>query len=212
MERDRMKRWSAVAGFVLFIALCASTAYWATQFFKPPARAVAASTQLAQPEFNLDAAAGLFGGRKTATLAAASNYVSKGVVVAGNPSKSVAIIAVDGKPAQAIGVDTDVVRGVSVKEVHTQYVLLSEAGAIKRVPLQDNPKTAVNVGAPSAAPVPVQPSMPIPPSMPVQPSALIPAPAPIQATPQISPPAAIDQPASSRGARSRRRNSESESD
>lgn len=181
-----MKRWPAVAGFVLFSALCASTAYWVLQFMKPPVRAVAASPQITQPEFNLDAAVGLFGGRKTTTLAAASNYVLKGVVMAGNPRESVAIIAVDGKPAQAVRVDAEVVRGVTVKEVHGRYVLLSEAGAAKRVQLQENVKPAVVMGAPGAAS------------------------APVQAAPLISPPPAIDQPAATRAERRRRNNSDSD--
>jgi general secretion pathway protein C len=187
-----MKRWPVVASFVLFSALCASTAYWVMQFFKPPVRAVAAPTQIAQPEFNLDAAAGLFGGRRTAALAAASNYVLKGVVVAGNPRLSVAIVAVDGKPTQAIGIDAEVVRGVTVKEVHTQYVLLSEAGVAKRVPLQENVKTPATASTPNVAPVPIQ------------------AQAPVQAPPQIPSAVIRDQPAPTRGARSRRNNSDSD--
>ena len=189
-----MKRWPAIAGFVLFSALCASTAYWVLQFLKPPVRAVAAAPQIAQPEINLDAAAGLFGGRKTTTLAAASNYVLKGVVMAGNPRESVAIIAVDGKPAQAIRVDAEVARGVTVKEVHGRYVLLTEAGVAKRVQLQENVKSAAAMGAPVAAPVRIQPS------------------APIHATPEISAPPTIDQPAMTRAERHRRNNSDSESD
>lgn len=131
-----MKRWPLLTSFVLFVALCASVAYWAMQLFKPAARAVAAApASVSKREIKLDAAAGLFGGRKSTTVA--ENYVLKGVMVARNPRNSVAILASDGKPAQAIGVGAEVVRGVTVREVHPQYVLLSENGIEKRVQLPE---------------------------------------------------------------------------
>ena len=128
-----MKRLPLVTSFILFIALCASAAYWAMQLLKPPLRAVAAPPQTAQPAPKLDAAAGLLGGRSTAAVA--SNFQLKGVVVAGDPAKSVAILAANGKPAQAIRTNAEVVPGVTVKEVNRSYVLLSEGGVIKRVEL-----------------------------------------------------------------------------
>src|ERR1035437_3652375 len=97
-----MKRWPLLATFILFIALCASAAYWAMQLFKPAVRPVAATPKTAKIDYSLDAATGLFGGRKMAALAVASNYALKGVVVARNPRESIAILATDGKPAQAI--------------------------------------------------------------------------------------------------------------
>ena len=132
-----MKRLPVLVSFVLFIALCASAAYWGLQLFKPQARPMAAPPAPPMAEPSLDLAAGLFGGRK-APVAVASNYALKGVVVAHDPNESVAILAADGKAAQALGIGQEVVRGVTVKEVHSGYVLLSEGGAVKRVPLPEN--------------------------------------------------------------------------
>ena len=133
-----MKRWPLIASFVLFIAVCVSAAYWAMQLLKPPVRPVTAAPQTAQPATNPDAAAGLFGGR--ATAAVASNFQLKGVVVASNTADSVAILAANGKPAHAIRTNQEVVRGVTVKEVQRDHVLLSEGGVIKRVELPKDAK------------------------------------------------------------------------
>ena len=133
-----MKRLPLITSFILFIALCASLAYWAMQWFKPPVRAVVAPPPPAQTAPNLDAAAGLLGGRSTFTVA--SNFQLTGVVVADNPAESVAILAVDGKPAKAVSTDAEVKPGVTVKEVQRGYVLLSEGGVIKRVELPKDAK------------------------------------------------------------------------
>jgi general secretion pathway protein C len=149
-----MKHWPLVASFVLFIALCASVAYWAMQLFRPPLRPVAAPPPSTQPAPNLDAAAGLFGGRST--LAVASNFQLKGVVVSGNSADSVAILATDGKPAQAVRANSEVAPGVTVKEVHRQYVLLSDGGVIKRVELPQEAKSENNAAVANRAPVPAR--------------------------------------------------------
>src|ERR671916_145678 len=120
-----MKRWPLVASFVLFIALCASAAYWALQLFKPPVRPVAAPPRAAQAEVKTDAAAALFGGRP-GKVAVASNYQLRGVISSGNGRDSVAILSADGKPAQAVRMNMEVAPGVTVKQVHRGYVLLSE--------------------------------------------------------------------------------------
>lgn len=128
-----MRRWPLVSSFILFVALCVSAAYWAIQLFKPPARAVAAPPQSAQPAPRLDVAADLFGGHSS--FAVASNFQLKGAVVAGNPAESVAILSVNGKPTRPVRTNAEVVPGTTVKEVQRGYVLLSEGGAIKRVEL-----------------------------------------------------------------------------
>ncbi|OGB27675.1 MAG: hypothetical protein A3I66_07375 [Burkholderiales bacterium RIFCSPLOWO2_02_FULL_57_36] len=148
-----MKQWPLVASFVLFIALCASIAYWAMQVFTPPVRPATAPPPAARPAPSLDAAAGLFGGRSN--VAVASNFQLKGVVVSGNPVDSVAILATDGKPPQAIRANAEVMPGVTVKEVHRQYVLLSDGGVIKRVELPEEAKSDSNVTMSSRAPAPV---------------------------------------------------------
>lgn len=160
-----MKRLPLLAGFIGFLLLCMSLAYWAMQLFKPPVRNVAAPIRVARADAPLAAAAGLFGGGGMA-VAVASNYQLKGVVVAGNQSESIAIIATDGKPAQAIRVNAEMQPGVVVREVHRGYVLLSESGMTKRVEL---PQPTTSMGRPElggAPPVPFgaqgQPQMPPP--------------------------------------------------
>ena len=131
-----MKRWPLITTFVLFIALCVSAAYWAMPLFKPQQREVASSPPSSQPAPRLEAAAGLLGGRSS--FAVASNFQLKGVVVASDPAESVAILTSNGKPAQAIRTNAEVMPGVTVKEVHNRYVLLSEGGVIKRVDLPES--------------------------------------------------------------------------
>ena len=131
-----MKRLPGLTSFVLFVALCAASAYWAMLLFKPAVRPVAAPPQASQPAIGVEAALGLFGGN--ASVAVASNFQLKGVVVSDVERESVAILSADGKPAQAIAVGAEVMPGVSVKEVHAQYVLLSDAGVIKRVELPES--------------------------------------------------------------------------
>jgi len=139
-----MKRWPLITSFLLFIALCVSAAYWAMQMYNPPLRAVAAPPQSAQAAPKLDAAAGLLGGHSNAVVA--SNFQLKGVVVAGNPAESVAILATNGKPAQAIRVNSQVLPGVTVKEVNKRYVLISDNGVMKRVDLPADAKRQMKVG------------------------------------------------------------------
>ena len=68
----------------------------------------------------------------------ASNFQLKGVVVASDPTESVANLSNNGKTAQTISVDHEADPGVTVKEVHKTYVLLSERGATKRVNLPED--------------------------------------------------------------------------
>ncbi|HEX7635266.1 MAG TPA: type II secretion system protein N [Noviherbaspirillum sp.] len=156
-----MKRLPLIVSFLLFIALCASIAYWALQLFKPPLRPVAAPPRVARADVAPDAAAVLFGGRP-GKVAVASNYQLKGIIMSGAAGDSVAILSADGKPAQAIRVGMEVTPSVNVKEVHREYVLLSEGGVIRRVDLPESAKMQVNIA--SAAPVanqrPVMPGSP----------------------------------------------------
>ncbi|WP_192804986.1 type II secretion system protein N [Noviherbaspirillum aerium] len=153
-----MKRLPLAISFVLFILLCASIAYWGLQMFKPPLRPVAAPPRAAPPEVRPESATALFGGR-AAPVAAASNYQLRGVIFSGSARDSVAIISADGKPPQAIRVDREVVPGVTVKEVHPGYVILSENGASKRLELPETGRDA-GITSPAAAPRPATQPMP----------------------------------------------------
>ena len=174
-----MKRLPVLVNFILFVVLCASTAYWSLQLWRPPVRQMAAPAAPAAAPIDLNAAASLFGGRPAA-VGVASNYELKGVVVAGNGRESVAILSANGKPPQAVGLNTEFQPGVSVREVHPQYILLSEGGVIKRVALPEvavaqqssfNPNAGlVSTPAQMAPAMPlqaIQPEMPPPRGQPV---------------------------------------------
>ncbi len=163
-----MKQLPLVASFILFIALCAALAYWGLQLFRPPLRPVAAAPAQVEAEVRLDAAAALFGGRPAA-MAVASNYELKGVLMSAIAAESAAIIAADGKPANAVPVGKEVMAGVTVREVHPQYVVLSEHGVSKRIELPASaraPTTLYNVAPatsyPGLQPEPQQPAPPPP--------------------------------------------------
>jgi general secretion pathway protein C len=129
-----VKHVPLAAAVTLLCAACASAAYWGLPWFQPPVRAVAAAPQAAPAPPAIDAAAGLFGGAPAG--AAASAFQLKGVIEAG--PEGVAILAADGKPAQAVGVGRDVAPGVTVREIHRRYVLLDEGGTVRRLDLPDS--------------------------------------------------------------------------
>lgn len=154
-----MKRWPVLLSFLLFVGLCASVTFWAMQFMKPSTRPVALPKANAKIQLDPEAAIALFGGRAEA-VATVSNFQLHGVVVAKHPDESVAILSADGKPAEAIRINTEVTPGVTVKEVHQQYVLLSEGGVSKKVEL---PVNAVQMRADAPiSPVGIQPVAPTP--------------------------------------------------
>ncbi|MDF3035660.1 MAG: hypothetical protein K0S28_934 [Paucimonas sp.] len=155
-----MKRSAIAAGFLLFVALCASLAYWGMQLFKPPARPVAAPPQASNVDARPEVVAALFGGRPV-SAATVTNYQLKGVILSGSAKESIAILVPEGKPAKAIAVDGEVAPGVVVKEVHPKYVVLSEGGVSKRVELPVSAPSSGGIGM-SASPVPVMnSSMPV---------------------------------------------------
>ncbi len=160
-----MKRLPLFVTVLAVVLLSASLAYWGLQLFKPQQRAIAAPPQQVATPLNIEAAKGLFGGQ--ITVAAVSNYQLKGVIAA-RGADSAAIIVVDGQPPMALGVGREVVPGVTVKEVHPKYVMLSEGGALKRVELA----TDAGAGAGAAG---------------GQPPSLLPGPGQ-QPLPQIAPP------------------------
>lgn len=156
-----MKRWPLLTSFILFIALCVSATYWGMQFYKPPARPVAAPPPAVQAPPDPRAAVVLFGGRQGA-VAVATNYQLRGVVASGTSGESVAILSADGKPPEAVRANREIQPGVIVREVHPFYVLLQENGVMKRVELPEDAK-AVSVDTGNRPPVmrtaPPQPGM-----------------------------------------------------
>lgn len=150
------RRMPLLVTFLAVVLLSASLAYWVLQLNQPAQRAIAAPPPPPPVVLNLDAAKGLFGGQ--ITVAAASNYQLKGVVAAGRSGSgrdSAAILSVDNQAAQAYGVGREVAPGVTVKEIHPRFVLLSEGGVIQRVELPSD--AGVSSSAALSAPAPVMP-------------------------------------------------------
>ncbi len=73
-------------------------------------------------------------------------------MAARNAIEGVALLVADGKPAQAVGIGGEVSPGVSLKEVHPLYVLLSDSGVLRRVELPDAAKMGKNEGVSYAPP------------------------------------------------------------
>lgn len=196
-----MKRLPLLLSFLALVALSASIAYWALQLYQPAQRPLAAAPAPAMPDPGIDAAASLFGGQ--AATAVASNYQLTGVVAAGRDS--VAIIVADNGQPQALKLGKEVVRGVTVQEVHPRYVMLSDGGVLKRIELPADTRPAAGGGAPpmpnqpQAQPQPLQqqPQAPPPqpamigqPSMTGAPQPAVPPPMPVQMPPptrQVTP-------------------------
>ncbi len=141
-----MKRAPLITSFILFIALCASAAYWVMQFLQPPPRPMVAPPSDAQSAPDISAAAALLGGKSHATLD--SNFQLTGLILAGRPAERIAIIAANGLPAHPFRVHAEIQAGVSVQEIQPGYVLLSDHGAIKRVdlPADQRSRIATSVG------------------------------------------------------------------
>jgi len=157
-----MKRLPVIVSFIAVVALSVSLAYWAMQLFRMPQRPIDAAAIQDRPPASLDAAGGLFGGQ--ATGAAISAYQLRGVVAAANGSGSVAILAVDNKPSQALAVGATVAPGVTVKEVDPRYVLLLDGGVVKRLELV----VAVSKGGAVAPMAPLPQVQPVPQAQPVE--------------------------------------------
>ena len=142
-----MQRAPTVLAFLFFLALCASIAYWLLQWMAPPPRAVAAPPQATRAMPPVAAAANLFGGR--AQAAGMANVQLKGIIRAGSPAGSIAIIAVEGKPPRALHANAEVTSGLTVKAINARSVVLSDRGAERELTL---PAFAAQEGALSNTP------------------------------------------------------------
>jgi general secretion pathway protein C len=129
-----MKRAPLIASFILFLALCATLAWWAMQFLTPTQRSAATPMQATSVEPVLEAAAGLFGGAPDAATPVGNMQIS-GTIAAANAADSVVILSVAGKPPQAIRVGKEIAPGIALQEVHNNHVLISEHGSVKRIEL-----------------------------------------------------------------------------
>ena len=142
-----MQRAPTLIAFLLFLALCASIAYWLLQWMSPPPRPVAAPPQAVRALPPVAAAANLFGGRGQA--AGMANVQLRGILRAGSPKGSIAIISVEGKPPRALRTDAEVTSGLTVKAINARSVVLSDRGTERELTL---PAFAAQEGAMSSMP------------------------------------------------------------
>lgn len=155
-----MKRLPALLSLLLFVALCASLAYWLLQWLAPAPRAVAAPPVAQTPMPPLSAAFNLFGGNPQSGAMAIQ---LRGIIHSGRASDSVAIIAVEGKPARALQVQSEVVPGIQLKQIRARTVILSERGGDREVMLPEFSALAVaaqpaaDTGAQGQSALPIQP-------------------------------------------------------
>lgn len=179
-----MQRAPTAIAFLLFLALCASIAYWVLQWMAPPPRPVAAPPQAARALPPVAAAANLFGGRVQS--GGMANVQLRGIIRAGSTKGSIAIISVEGKPPRALQANAEVSSGLTVKAINARSVVLSDRGAERELTL---PAFAAQEGALSNAsgrsPEPAPPQV----QQPVQPPQVQQAQPVPQAAPPPQPPA-----------------------
>ncbi len=170
------QRAPVIASFLLFLALCASVAYWLLLWLAPEPRPVAAPPRAERPLPPATAAANLFGGQPQAGMA---NVQLRGIIHAGRGGRSVAIIAAEGKPTRALGVNAEVLPGLTVKEVNARTVVLSDRGAARELTLpafaaQEGGNGSLQADSPQPPPQfqQPQPAQPAPPPQLPQPAQL----------------------------------------
>ncbi len=165
------QRLPAIVSLLLFVALCASMAYWVLQWLAPAPRAVAAPVASERPVPPVAAAANLFGG--AAKGGGMVNVQLRGIIHAGSASGSVAIMTVDGSAPKFYRVNAELMPGVTVKAINARTVVLSDRGAERELPL---PAFAAQEGSAGGAPIRAIPEQNLPQNQ--QPAAMPPQPAP----------------------------------
>jgi general secretion pathway protein C len=164
-----------LASVLLFAALCAIVAGWALQLFAPRAPiAPGGAVAQAQPPVDVRQAGQLFGGAPKpagAVAAAPSNIQVTGVLAAGD--RGVALLVIDGKPAQPFQVGEAVADGMKLVSVTGDAVGLDQRGQAVSLPAPARGSIAVLTSGPSrntdgmqsasGAPSPVSSLPPLPP-------------------------------------------------
>ena len=157
-----MKRLPLLVSFVLFLALCASLAYWALQLFAPAPRPVAVPPQTERKMPPISAAENLFGGHSSSGTMA--NMQLRGVIHAGKAADSEAILVANNEPPKYVKVDAEISEGVTLKEIHPRYVVLDDHGVSREVNLPEFTPTPLPAQSmkmsPTNQPPSIQPAAP----------------------------------------------------
>jgi general secretion pathway protein C len=173
-----------LATFFIWLVAAASGVYWALKFVQGASAPANAAVVAPAPASGVDAAAlarGFGGGASNSVanrpdIAApsginAARFVLTGVVMGKSGSQSLALIAVDSKPAKPYRIGAQVADGVVLKSVQTRQALLAADLRSPAAVTLDLPKQAsASVGlAQPIAPPPVVPAYTPPPSIPSAP-------------------------------------------
>jgi len=153
-----MKRLPLLVSFVLFLALCASLAYWALQLFAPAPRPVAVPPQTERKMPPISAAENLFGGHYSSGTMA--NMQLRGVIHAGKAADSEAILVANNEPPKYVKVDAEISEGVTLKEIHPRYVVLDDHGVSREVNLPEFTPTPLPAQSMKMNPTNQQPANP----------------------------------------------------
>lgn len=180
-----------LATFFIWLVAAASGVYWALKFVQGTSTPANAAVVAPAPGSGIDTAAlakGLGGGASNSVAARAdvvvassinpSRFVLTGVVKGKLGGQSLALIAVDAKPARPYRIGAQVVDGVVLKSVENRQALLAASLVAPTAVTLDLPKQAsVSVGlAQPIAPPPVVPAFMPPPG-------ITPAPVPVGINP-----------------------------
>lgn len=134
-QREKnMKRLPLMFSFLSIVVLGLSLAFWGMRILTAPL----GNTALAAPQENIEPVSGQWGnlfGAMPSLQDSASNYQLKGVLVAQSARDSAAIISINGKSAQSLHVNQELMDGVVLSEVHEIYIIIKEAGIEKRISL-----------------------------------------------------------------------------
>ena len=130
---EKMKYISQTCSVFLFLLWCASLTYWTLFFTTQPTHQVALSSVNEMPPVVLSDAMSLFGG--------SSNNESRfplflrGVILSGESDASLAIIGAPGLPQKLIQRDAELMPGITLHEIHANYIVVLDHGLRREVPL-----------------------------------------------------------------------------
>lgn len=158
-----MRRLPLLVSFALFLALCASMAYWGLQLFSSTPRPVTAQPQTERKVVPISAAENLFGGHSSSNTMA--NIQLRGVIHAGKASDSEAILVANNAPPQYVKLKAEVSEGVTLKEIHARFVVLDDHGVRRVVNLPEFAPTPLPAQSIKLSPAELQaepPALPAP--------------------------------------------------
>ena len=130
---EKMKYISQTCSVFLFLLWCASLTYWTLFFTTQPTHKVALSSMNEMPQVVLSDAMSLFGG--------SSNNESRfplflrGVILSSESGASLAIIGAPGAPQKLIQRGAELMPGITLQEIHANYIILLDHGLRREVPL-----------------------------------------------------------------------------